>query len=106
MAGQSDPAARFIMNCHDPGDLGEAIRLRAEPLGALTHATNAANATESIISGRLYACQTLVERLSQDLEDVTLALREFIQQGHPMVGQRHLARHGPLAAAAHANIRS
>jgi hypothetical protein len=37
-------------------------------------------------------------RLAQPLDDVAAALRPFIQQEHPMVRQRHLARHWHLAA--------
>jgi hypothetical protein len=34
----------------------------------------------------LYACDTLLERLAQDLEDMTAKLGPFIQEEHAMVG--------------------
>jgi hypothetical protein len=54
--------------------------------------------------GTLYSCDTLLERLSQDLEDMALELGQLIQQREAMVGPRHLPRHGQRAAADHAHI--
>jgi hypothetical protein len=48
---------------------------------------------------RLYLYETLLEGLAQDLEDMTAALGPFIENEHAVVGQRHLARHGHVAAA-------
>jgi hypothetical protein len=42
---------------------------------------------------------TLLQRLAQDLEAMSFELGEFIGEEDAMVGQRHLARHGHLAAA-------
>ena len=47
---------------------------------------------------RWYSCETLLERLAQDLQDVAAELRPFIQKEHAVVRQRHLARHGQVAA--------
>jgi hypothetical protein len=40
----------------------------------------------------------ILERLAQDLQHVAAARRPFIQQEHPMVGQRHVAWHWHLPA--------
>jgi hypothetical protein len=42
---------------------------------------------------KLYSCETLLERLPQDLQDMAAELGQFIQEERAMVGQRHLARH-------------
>jgi hypothetical protein len=55
--------------------------------------------------GRLYLCDALIEGLAQDPQDMAAALRPCIQQEHPMVRQRHLARHGDLPAADQAHLR-
>ena len=47
---------------------------------------------------KLYVYETLLEQLPQYLQDMAAALGEFIQKEHAMVGQRHLARHGHMAA--------
>jgi hypothetical protein len=46
---------------------------------------------------RLYSYDTLLERLAQDLQDVAVELRQFIQQEHPVVRPRYVAgpRHLP-----------
>jgi hypothetical protein len=48
---------------------------------------------------RLYLYDPLLQRLAQDLEAMSFELGEFIGEEDAMVGQRHLARHGHLAAA-------
>jgi hypothetical protein len=48
---------------------------------------------------RLYAYDTLLERLAQDLQDVASELRQFIRKEHLMVRQRHVAGQRHLAAA-------
>jgi hypothetical protein len=47
----------------------------------------------------LYACDTLLERLAQHLEDVTAELRQLIQKEHAIMRQRYLPWHRHLAAA-------
>jgi hypothetical protein len=42
---------------------------------------------------------TGLKRLAQDLDDVAAAPRPLIQKEHPMVRQRHLARHWHLSPA-------
>jgi hypothetical protein len=51
------------------------------------------------MSGSWYLCDTLLERLAQDLKDMAAALGPFIQAAHAVVGPRHLARHRPVAPA-------
>jgi hypothetical protein len=53
----------------------------------------------SMIPVSLCICETLLERLPQDLEDLAAQLGPCIQESHAVVGQRHLARHRPVAAA-------
>jgi hypothetical protein len=62
-------------------------------------AANTASAAESMTYGRLYFGDALFERLAQDLQDVASQLGPCIQEAHAVVGQRHLARHRPVAAA-------
>jgi hypothetical protein len=45
---------------------------------------------------RSFCGDPLLERLAEHLEDVTPALREFVQEEHAVVRQRHLARHRDL----------
>ena len=54
--------------------------------------------------GRLYVYDTLLEGLAQNLQDVAAALRQFTQQEHPMVRQRHFAWHRHLAPTDQADI--
>jgi hypothetical protein len=44
-------------------------------------------------SAKLYSCETLLERLAQDRQDMAAELGQFIQEEHAVVGQRDLARH-------------
>ena len=64
----------------------------------MSRAANAPKALRSRTCGRLYSCDTLLERLAQDFQHVAPALREFIQNEHPVVRQRHLAGQRHLAA--------
>jgi hypothetical protein len=54
---------------------------------------------------RLYACDTLLERLAQDVEDVAAELRQFIENEHAMVGERDVAGHRHLADPDQPHIR-
>jgi hypothetical protein len=47
---------------------------------------------------KLYSCETILEWLPQDLEDMAAARGPFIQEEHPMVRRRHLPRYRHLAA--------
>jgi hypothetical protein len=47
----------------------------------------------------------LLKRLPQDLQDVEVALGEFIQKEHAIVGQGHVARHRHRAPADQPRIR-
>ncbi len=54
---------------------------------------------------RLYVWDTILQRLAQDLEDMPPALRQFIEEEHAVVRQRHLARRGDVPAADQPHIR-
>jgi hypothetical protein len=66
-----------------------------ERLGRAVRTTGAAG---SMTCGRLYFCDVLLERLAQDLRDVTPTLWEFTQKEHAVVCEWHLARPRHLAA--------
>jgi hypothetical protein len=62
--------------------------LSREPLAVGRHAarmTFAASAARSRTPAKLYVYDTLIERLAQDLEDMTAALGPFIHEEHAMV---------------------
>jgi hypothetical protein len=52
-----------------------------------------ASTLRSRTPARLYLYDTILEWLSQDLQDMAAALGKFIQEEYAMVGQRDLARH-------------
>ena len=54
---------------------------------------------------RLYPCDTVTERLSQDLPNVAAELGELIQEQDAVMGQRHLARHRDMTPADQPHIR-
>ena len=54
---------------------------------------------------RLSPCDTVLERLVQDLQDITAELGELIQEQHAVVGQQHLARHRDMTPADQPHIR-
>jgi hypothetical protein len=54
---------------------------------------------------RSYVCDTILEGMAQDLQDMAAELGELIQKQHAMVGQRHLARHRHVAPAEQPRIR-
>ena len=59
--------------------------------------------------GQALRCATdadlaILERLPQHLQDILLELGQFIEEQHPVVSQRHLARPGMSAAADQAGI--
>jgi hypothetical protein len=70
-----------------------------EPNAVFTCATSVANATRSATCGRLYSEDSLLQRLAQDFQNAAPELGQLIQEAHAMVRQRHLTRHGDLAAA-------
>jgi hypothetical protein len=71
---------------------------RPEPLKVSSRAAKIATIFRSRTSARLYICDTLRERLAQDLKDMAAALGQCIQEEHAMVGQRHVARHRHMPA--------
>jgi hypothetical protein len=70
-----------------------------QPVGVQTRATSPVSAARSKTRGRLSACDPILKRLAQDLQDMAAALGELIQKEHAMMGQRHLTRHRHVAAA-------
>ena len=74
-------------------------RSRLDPNEVLSHAAKVAKTLRSKTPAILYSCETLLQGLAQHLEHVATELRPFIQQEHPMVRPRHLARHRHVAPA-------
>jgi hypothetical protein len=72
----------------------------------LTQPASMASTARSRTPGRLYRYDTILERVPQNLQDMAAALGEFIQEEHPVVGQRHFARHGDVSAANQSSITS
>jgi hypothetical protein len=64
-----------------------------------------AKAWKFMTPAKLYACETILEWLAQDLKHVAPELRQFIQEKHAIVGQRHFARHRHVAPADQPRIR-
>jgi hypothetical protein len=52
----------------------------------------------------LFCSDVVLERLPQDLQDMAAALGPCIQEAHPVVRERHLARPRPVAPADQAHI--
>ena len=48
--------------------------------------------------------RAVLERLAQNLEHVLLELRQLVEEEHAVVGERHLARPGHVAAADQAGV--
>ena len=53
---------------------------------------------------RLYVCETLLERLPQHLQPMACACGPLVEAQPAVMRQRHLAGHGHLAAADHADV--
>jgi hypothetical protein len=83
----------------------DGYRALPESLTAIRLVANPANGLRSRTPVRLSVCDTLLERLPQDLEDMAAALGQCIQEEHAVVGQRHLARHRHVAPADQPGIR-
>jgi hypothetical protein len=65
----------------------------SEPLEVMTRVSKDAKSLKFRTCGRLYPEDTILEWLSQDLQDMAAELRQFIQEEHPVVREQHLARH-------------
>jgi hypothetical protein len=78
---------------------GGYYRVSSKLVGVVIQMASAARRVRSMTRGRLYSCDALLERLAQDLEDLAAELGQFIQEEHPVVGPRHLARQRHLAPA-------
>jgi hypothetical protein len=79
-------------------------RLMPESLTALIRLANSANVWTFMTCGRSYSYETLLERLTQDLEDMAPALWPFTQAAHALVRPRHFLRHRHVAPADQPNI--
>jgi hypothetical protein len=71
----------------------------------VSRAAKVAKTLTSRMPAKLYSCDTLLERLSQDLQDVAAARRPCIQEEHPVVREGHLARPRHVAPADPPRIR-
>jgi hypothetical protein len=65
---------------------------RVEGLAVSSRLAKLAKSHRCMTCGRLYVCDTLLKRLPQHFQDVAAALWPFIEQEHPVVRQRHVAR--------------
>jgi hypothetical protein len=76
---------------------GGYYRVSSKPVGVMSRAASAASTARSMTRGRLYADDTRVERLVQDLSHATLALRQFIRK---LVGREDLFQgaHAPCVS--------
>src|SRR5262245_8648426 len=72
---------------------------------ATTCRAHSTNVWSLRIPATLYSCETLLERLAQELEDIAAALGPCIQEEQAMVGQRHVTRHQDLAPTDQPRIR-
>jgi hypothetical protein len=68
-------------------------------MAAFTRSASTASAIKSEICAQCLVEETLLERLSQDLEDMVLELEPLIHKQDTVVRQRHRPRQEPLAAA-------
>jgi hypothetical protein len=76
------------------------------PRGMVIWVASASTAARSRTCGRFYSCDTLLEGLAQDLQDVASELRQFIQKEHAMVRQGHLPLHWHLAPTDQPHVRN
>jgi hypothetical protein len=67
-----------------------------EPPKFVSRAAKVAKTLKLRTPARLYVYDAVLERLPQDLQDMAAELGQFIQEAHPVVRQRHLARHRHL----------
>ncbi len=74
---------------------------RAKPLTLSSRAAKVPRRLRSRAPAKLYVYETLLERLSQDFEDMALELGPLIQEQDAVMRQGHLPRQGPLAVADH-----
>jgi hypothetical protein len=65
-----------------------------------------AKAWKFMMPAKLDSCETLLKGLAQDLEDMASELRQFIEEEHAVVCQRHLARHQDVAPADQPHLRA
>ena len=70
---------------------------RPKPLKANSRAAKAARRLRSRTPAKIYACDTLLKRLAQGLEDLAAEFGQLIQDEHAVVRPRHLARHRHVA---------
>jgi hypothetical protein len=76
---------------------GGGYRPPPESFMTTTRRANSAKVLRFRIPAKLYSCETLLERLSQYLQDMAAELGQFIQEEHAMVAQRRVTRHRHVA---------
>ena len=77
----------------------------SDSLAVITRLANSANIWRFRTCGRLSVENTLLQRLTPDLEPMAPALRQPVPKAHAVVRQRPLARHGHVPAGDQADIR-
>jgi hypothetical protein len=90
----------------DKGDVGSILPVTVvvggycrlpKPTEVVSRAAKIAKTLKSRTPAKLYVYETLLERLTQDLQDMATELGQFIQEEHAIVGQRHFTRHRHVA---------
>jgi hypothetical protein len=72
---------------HTSAERSDVELSRAHPLGVQSRAVSTVSAIRSRTRRRLSACDAILERLAQDLQDMAAELGQFIQEEHAMVDQ-------------------
>jgi hypothetical protein len=80
-------------------------RTLPECLMTITRRANSAKVLRSRTPAKLYSCETILEWLAQDLQDMAAKLGPCIQEAHTMVGQRHVTRPRHVAPADQPRLR-
>ena len=65
----------------------------------MSRTANAVRTLRSTTPARLSLNDTILKRLAQNLERMAAELGQFIQEEHPLMGQRHFARHRNVSPA-------
>jgi hypothetical protein len=76
-----------------------------EPSEAVSRVANAAKTWRSRTPARLYLYKTLLERLTQHLQDVPPELWQLIQNEHTVIRQRYLPRQRHMAPTDQPHVR-
>jgi hypothetical protein len=68
-------------------------RTLPECLMTITRRANSAKVLRSRTPAKLYSCETILQRLTQDLNDMAAKVGDLVEKEYTVVSQRHLARH-------------